>query len=184
MNVEPQTFIRLVEDAGTLATWDIETNNLKADYGTVLVVSVKPYGAKPVTFTVEQVGNDQRVIREARDYLATFDCWVTYFGKGFDVPFLNTRLLRHKLQPLDQVPHVDMFFQLKAKTVMGSKSMASYASFLKLKQQKMHISPDTWGEVAYNKEHLPLLAKRCESDVAVLEQLFDQAKHLIREIKR
>lgn len=184
MNVEPDVFIRLTQQAGTLAFWDIETNNLKADYGSGLVVSVKPYGKKPKTFTVEQPGNDQRVVREARDYLNTFDAWCTYYGKGFDVPFLNTRLLRHKQRPLALIPHIDMFFQLKPKTIMGSKSMASYAAFLKLQQQKMHIGPDTWADVNVNADNLALLVKRCESDTKVLEQVFDAAKHLIRDIKR
>ena len=184
MQLEPRDFIRLVKDAGSVVFWDIETNNLKADYGSVLVVSAKPYGEKPVSFVVTQPGHDVKVIREARDYLNEFDLWVTYYGKGFDVPFLNTRLLRHKLDPLAAIPHVDMYFQLKPKTLMGSKSMASYAAFFQVKNQKMHIGPETWAEVNVDAGHLKTLQARCESDCAVLEDVFLRAEHLIRDIKR
>jgi uncharacterized protein YprB with RNaseH-like and TPR domain len=184
VQLDPKDFIRLTKQAKSIVFWDIETNNLKADYGSVLVISAKPIGQKPVSFVVEQPGHDIKVVREARDYLNSFDLWSTYYGKGFDVPFVNTRLLRHKLAPLALIPHVDMFFQLKPKTLMGSKSMASYASFLKLDEQKMHIGPDTWSEVNVNKKHLKTLQARCESDCAVLEEVFLAAEHLIRDIKR
>ena len=150
----------------------------------MLVVSAKVIRQKPVSFVVSQPGHDIKVVRDARDYLNSFDLWVTYYGKGFDVPFLNTRLLRHRLEPLGLVPHVDMYFQLKPKTLMGSKSMASYAAFLQVANQKMHIGPEIWSEVNVDRKNLAVLKDRCESDCAVLEDVFLSAAHLIRDIKR
>lgn len=184
MQVDVQTFLRLVENNKSLAFFDIESTGREADYDSVLVISVKPYHSKPKSFSVTQVGNDSKILKEARDYLNMFDAWCTYYGKGFDCQFINTRLLRHKSRPLNLVPHIDMYFQLRGKTLLGRRSMAHYAEFMRLKTQKMSVSPDVWSDASWKtKENLPILVRRCESDTEVLEQVYDEAKHLIRDIK-
>ncbi len=185
MQLEAQDFIRLVENAGTLAVWDTESVGFNADYGTLLCGSVKAIGGTVKTFKVEQLGNDRKVARELRDYLESFDAWVTYYGKGHDVPFLNTRLLRHGLNPVEPRPHIDLFFSLKWRLKMSSKSQAQLLSFLGTEQQKLHIGPDNWAELGsdFNKK-MKVIVERCESDVEGLEAGFQKTKHVIRDIKR
>lgn len=183
--VETADFLRLTKAAGTLVCWDIETTGREADYASVLVISAKPYGRKPVSFVVEQVGNDRKVIREAREFLEKFDLWVTYYGMGFDVPFLNTRLLRHHQPPLAPKHHIDLYYKLKGKTLVGRRSMAHYAEFLRLRQKKMALAPDVWADAPVQPNvSLPALTRRCESDTQVLEALLEETSPLIREIKR
>ena len=186
MQINEQDFIRLVENNNSVCFWDIEATGLKGDYNTILVASVKPYHGDPVTFKVEQIGNDKKVIRELDDYLSEFDCWVTYYGKGFDLPMVNTRKLRWGQKPLEKRHHVDLFFTLKAKTVMSRKSLAQYAGLLELHDQKMGVSPNVWTEVLGEPKGkaMATMVERCESDTIVLQGLWDKTKHLIGEIKR
>ena len=186
MRLEAQDFLRLVENNKTLAIWDTESQGLNGDYGAMLCASIKTFGRKePVTFRVEQLGNDKRLVRETRDYLEGFDAWVTYFGKGHDVPLLNTRLLKWGLKPVDPRPHVDLFFTLKPKLRTSSKSQAHLLRFLGTPEQKMSVSPDTWASLGthFYKNMLEIVA-RCESDAAGLEALYNRTKHVIRDITR
>ena len=185
MQIEPQVFLDLVEEGDKLAFIDIESTGLKGDYNSILVVSVKPYGKLPYSFSVSQPGNDQKVVREAKEELEQYECWVTYYGKGFDIPMLNTRLLKWGLDPIDKRPHVDMYYTLKSNILTGRRSQSHLLSWLHTPEQKMSVSADTWSEMAVNpKKNMPIMIKRCESDTTGLEALYRKTRHLIRDITR
>jgi len=178
-------YLRLVESARTLVCFDTESFGFNGDYGSVICASAKPYGEKPVTFKIEQAGNDQRVVREFKDFLEGFDVWVSYFGRGHDIPLVDTRLLKWGLPKMDKKPHLDLFFHVKSKLRLARKSQAHLAAWLKLPEQKMTVSPDVWAGFAGNfNSNLATIVKRCESDVTTLEQLYDQVKELVVDITR
>jgi uncharacterized protein YprB with RNaseH-like and TPR domain len=184
MNVDPQAFLRLVEKAKAICFLDIESLGFKGDYNSVLCVSILPFDSKPTTYAVLQPGNDQKVVRDAKAALESFDCWVTYFGKGFDVPFLNTRLLRWGVPPIAKRHHIDLFYSLKANLLTGRRSQAHLLEWLETPQQKMAVSAELWNRVASDVKHvMPTMIKRCESDTAGLQALYKRTKHLIRDIK-
>lgn len=184
MQLDAQYYLDLAESAKDIVFFDIESTGFKADYGSTLVVSLKPYGKKAFSFPVTQVGNDQKVVREAKEALESFGCWVGFYSKGFDIPFLNTRLLKWGRDPIEPRYHVDMFYTLKHHTAMSRKSLAQFAGFLDLEDKKFGVSPNVWSEIAMTPSHMKTMIRRCESDCEVLEQLYDKTRHVIREIKR
>lgn len=185
MNVEVADYLRLVENAGTLAFVDIETSGLRGDYNSILCVSIKPFGKKPYTLSVKQVGNDQKVVREVKEAMASYDCWATYYGSGFDIPMINTRLLKWEQEPLPSRHHIDMYYKLKSKILTARKSQGHLLSFLGTEEQKMTVGASTWSEISFKiDKHMPTMIERCESDVEGLEGLYRKTKHLIKDVKR
>ena len=185
MNIAAQDFLRLVEKSGTIAFIDLEATGLRGDYNSVLVGSVKPYGHKITSYSVSQAGNDQRLVRELKEHLESLDCWVTYYGKGFDLPMLNTRLLKWGLRPIEKRPHVDMYYTLKYNLLTARRSQGHLLSWLETPEQKMGVSAEVWNRILYDREkEMPQMIARCESDVKGLELLYKKTKHLIAEIKR
>src|ERR1700752_2285288 len=111
MKIEVQDFLDLVEkDPYGIVFWDLETTGLKGDYNSIICGSMKPFGKKAFTYTIKQVGNDAKLARELGDELNKYRCWVTFYGKGFDVLMLNTRRLKWGLQPMESKHHIDMYF--------------------------------------------------------------------------
>lgn len=184
MNIDEQHYLNLAEATGDLCFFDIESTGFKADYGSTLVVSIKPFGRKPYSYYVEQVGNDQKVVREAKAALESYGAYCGFYSKGFDVPFLNTRLLKWKRDPVAQRHHIDLYFTLKAKMSMSRKSLLQFAGFLDLEDKKFGVSPNVWADIAYKPENMKVMIQRCEQDTITLEQLYVKTRHLIREIKR
>ena len=186
VSVDTQKYLEYLEKTNSICFWDIESTGLRGDYGTILVATVRPFNGRPTTFRVEQVGNDQRLARELSSHLSSFDCWVTYYGKGFDKPMVNTRLLRWNREPLEARHHIDLYFTLKANTLMSRRSMAQYAGLLELHDQKMGVSPNVWTDILGQPrgQAMRTMVQRCESDTEVLKQLYEKTKHLIKEIKR
>ena len=111
-----QHYLNIAEKSNDLLFFDIESTGFKADYGSTLVISCKPFGMKATSFPVIQVGNDKKIIREAKEMMENYGCWVSFYGKGFDIPFLNTRLLKWGIKPIEKRLHLDLFFTLKHNT--------------------------------------------------------------------
>ena len=185
MNVDPQVFLDMAEATNNVCMVDIEATGLKGDYNSIICVAFKPVRKRPYTFTVKRPGSDKKLVKRVKEELEKYACWVTYYGKGFDINDINTRLFYHGLRPVDPRHHIDMFWQLKTHLLMSRRSQGHYLQWLRLPEQKMGVSAEVWNEVlAHPKRELPKMVARCESDVTGLEQLYRRARHLIRDIKR
>ena len=191
MQLDGQTFLRLTEVAGTLLTFDIEATSLNGDYGSVLVMTGKRYGQKPISYRIDQAGKDRAVVKAAKEMLEDADAWISYYGKGFDVLMLNARLMRWGLKPLEKRPHLDMYWQLKSKVKISRRSQGHYLSWLNVEdkdggaQRKMGVSADVWAQVSSNpRKYMPEMVRRCESDVRGLEALYDRTKAFIQDVTK
>lgn len=80
---------------------DIETNGIPSPHGEITVVGI--YGRGRMTTLVQG-----ETLSESRlqDELASYDLLVTFFGSGFDLPFLKTTYPRLTLDH----PHLDLCF--------------------------------------------------------------------------
>jgi len=185
VKVDAKTFLRLVEKAGTLQFLDIESTGLRGDYNSALVVSIRPVYKAARAFVVEKPGRDRAMLKAVKAALEAGDCWVTYYGKGFDIKMLNTRLLRWGIPPIEPRPHLDLYYMLKSNTLMARRSQGHYLNWLRLPEQKMSVSAEAWNEVLDgNKKALATMRARCNSDTAGLEALYHRTKHLIKDINR
>lgn len=134
---------------------------------------------------VDRPGDDRKVVREAVKEMEKYLVWVTYYGKGFDVPMLRTRLLKHGLPDMEKQLHVDLYFTLRSALNTSRRSQGHLLSWLKLPEQKMSVSADDWNAIMVTPAKIkPTMRKRCESDVAGLEALYKRTRHLIKEVTR
>jgi uncharacterized protein YprB with RNaseH-like and TPR domain len=183
MQLEAQDFLELVEASDNIAFLDIEATGLRGDYNSVLVVSIAGINTPAESWLVKKPGNDKQLVLDVRAALEQYQCWVTYYGKGFDIPMLNTRLLRWGLDPIDKRPHIDMYYTLKGNILTARRSQAHLLRFLGCDEQKMDVDPGEWNRVVESGD-LRKMKARCESDVEGLRGLYRKAKHLVRDITR
>lgn len=185
MEINPQVFLKMAEQCGAVAMFDIESTGREADYHSVLCLSVKPYGKKPHSFIARTPGDDRALLEAAIPDLESYPVWVTYYGKGFDIPFIRTRLVKHGLPDINKQLHLDAYWTGKSNLLTGRRSQAHLIEWLDLGNKKMTISPDTWNAViADPAKHMPVIRKRCESDCMGLEGLYDRIKYLVKDLKR
>lgn len=181
--IETQLFLDIVESANQLAFWDLETSGLGADYQSTVLATIKPFNKKPMTFISDRYNKDKKLVRLIKARLEEFTVLVAHNCKLFDIPYLNTRLLKWGLPSLEARHHIDTYQVLKPKLRTSSKSQAALLSFLELPQQKMSLPPSIWQEAMTNKKALQQLVDRCETDCIGLEQLYKRTRHLIKDIK-
>lgn len=198
MQLDCHDFLRLAEQAKTIVSFDIEATGLRGDYNSILCVSIRPVGGDAITFSIDTPGRDKVVVKEAAEVLRNMDCWISYYGKGFDFPMINTRLVKWGLEPLRRKPHIDMYYMLKSNLLTARRSQAHLLSWLRINEigeqanfdgapsvEKMSVSADEWNEVLANPSKvMKTMIKRCESDTLGLQALYLRTKHLIKDVTR
>lgn len=184
MKVNVQDFLDMVEETKKIAIFDTEATGLKSDYNSLLVASVRPFGGPTKTFKVSRPGDDRTLAKDLRDELEKYQVIVGYYSKGYDIPMLRGRLLRHNMIDIQSILHIDMYFQLRHKVNPARRSQAHISEWLNLEHKKLTLSPQVWNDVLANpKTELSKLVKRCEADVIELEDIYSRCRHLIRDIK-
>lgn len=167
--------------------FDIEAGGLKAPFDQVYCAGFKPYKEEPYMITREVTdSNDKQLCLKIARELLEYDIIVTYYGLGFDKPFLNSRLLKHGCMPLPRQLHIDCYRLAKKifRYTLHSRRLISVCELLGI-GGKTRVEPDLWEKMKYaslkdRKVALGQIKEHCLQDVVTLEKAFDKCfKHEI-----
>ena len=165
---------------------DIETSNLKADFGVIYSWCIKyrglnkfeGYVLKKNDYTILE--RDKEATRSLIIALGQFTTIVTYYGGNyqFDMPFLRTRALKYDFQfpPYKSLRHIDLYQQVRGKLKLHSNRLESVSEFLHLEPRKSKIDTDIWNRanLAYDKEALAYIWEHNKIDTILLEKLHEK----------
>lgn len=153
--------------------------NWGADLGLLFCMGWKVLGEKKVH--IESVWetkqkdalDDRQLCINIRKILNEADMLVTYNGIKCDVPFLQTRLLHHRLESLPPIAHKDVYYTAKFKLKLSRNRLFDVQTFLGLKNEKTPVDLIQWlkaltGDAKAQKE----IIHHCEQDVKVLEEAY------------
>jgi len=122
-------------DLRTALFLDLETTGLSGGAGVVpFLIGLGYYGDEKfhvVQFFLGDLAAEERLIRELRSFLAqmNFRSVVTFNGKAFDLPLLETRFVLHRESlSLGGLPHLDFLFA--ARSLWGHKHESCRLSHL------------------------------------------------------
>ncbi len=94
---------------------DTETTGLAGGTGTcaflIGVGSIEPAGFRLRQFFMRDYGEEASLLWRLAEHLARFDVLITYNGKAYDQPLLETRFrLARARHPFDRLEHLDLLF--------------------------------------------------------------------------
>lgn len=119
------------------------------------------------------VNNDRRVIEEFLRVIESADAVVTHHGKGFDWKFLQTRILLHGLDLLDDIPHVDTKAIASSKFFFIDNKLDTIARELFGERKLDHEGWDLWVDTHSRKpEAMKKMTDYCKQDVELLEKIY------------
>src|SRR3989304_3371892 len=152
----------------------LETTNLKANFGEILVGCIKPRGKKAEVYTADEHFGDTLLVEDLAERLLDFDYVVTWYGTGFVMPYLATRLQIAKAPNLGPVRHVDLFYTARKNLALSSNRLQMVAESLLGKSGKTRIIPTIWtAAMKGEKEALKYIEDHCVADVKETEKIFD-----------
>ncbi len=164
-----------------IAMWDLETSGLAATFGGLYCSSMKITGEPVQTVRIDQFKEykktpweDKEVARATRDMLEDVHVLVGYNVFNFDIPFLNSRLIAHKLKILSPlVKHVDLINVARHRLRLHSNRLESLLQHLGTSERKTPLEPELWRQAAAgNKEAMDKIVEHNQHDVTSLEEAF------------
>ncbi len=165
--------------------FDIEASNLDADFGKTICFGYKFKGQKypnsisvldDPNFLKNNKFNDFYVLKMCSEVFSKADVVCSWYGKRFDVPFLNTRLLFNKLPPLPPIIHIDGWEIARYGLKFHSNRLESVSSFLNI-EEKTKLRPEIWSDaISGHKDSIKYIIEHCLQDVVVLEQAYEKIK--------
>lgn len=180
------------------AIWDLETWDLKPQFGPILAASVLDTSSnKMKTFRIDKylkskqavdMTDDRQLCVDLRDHLEEFHVTVGWFSKGFDLTHLRSRLVLHGERPLREHLHLDCIWYFKGWRGLRpmSSKMKHVAEFFGI-EKKPEVEPETWMKAkGGNKKAMDEVCKRCEADVRITHTLTEKAIELglVKNISR
>lgn len=181
-----------------LAIWDIETWDLKPQFGPIMCASVlDKMTGKMKSFRIDSyvkkgladdLVDDHALVVDLRDYLESFDITSGWFSKGFDITHLRSRLVMHGERPFKEMLHLDCIWFYKGWRGIRpmSSKMKHVAEFLDL-ERKPDVAPEVWMKAkGGNKKAIDEVVERCEADVRITDAINDRSFQLglVKNIQR
>lgn len=177
-----------------ILAYDIEASNLSAGFGIVLCVGFKEVGkGKPTILNIldyrsedkDLIRAEKRLLKDVSKHLLDADVWLTHYGaRGrFDLNFLNSRLLYHRLPVLPpKHPQIDTWKVAKNDLRLHSNRLKTISEFLGTVVEKNAIQPEQWIRALCGHEPaMHYIVDHCRRDVEVLEEVYIRLRPLITD---
>ncbi len=166
---------------------DIEATALVADFGKMLMCGFKwADEEKPFILSMLDYGDgmgDKKLTAEVVKVINTADVIVTWYGARYDIPFINTRVLRTGTRNFIGLPaasHIDLWRTSRYKLKLRSNRLASVIDYLQLDNEKTPVKGPQWMDAqkcptCYPKEvkaAMSYIDAHCKKDVLALEEAY------------
>jgi uncharacterized protein YprB with RNaseH-like and TPR domain len=171
---------------------DIETNSKKADDGMIIAIGLLTDGEPEVRFA-GSLEEEKKILEWLKNKLNNCDLVVTWYGSGFDIPFICTRALVHNvdLSILNEIQMLDLCQWSRAKLLLSSYSLESVAKFLGISGGRGFKEFRGTDILALFKlvergdyEARKLIVEHCKEDITVLKLVHERLKPLIEHSGR
>lgn len=129
--------------------------------------------------------DDSGLMKAAAEVISSADIICGWYSKGYDWPYLQTRMMVNNLPLLPPVPHIDLYYAAKIHLKLRSNRLASVQDFLQLPAKKTPLTMSLWmvardGTDEERKRALKTIDRHCLMDVVVLEQAYMKLRPLVK----
>lgn len=175
-----------------IAFFDLEATNLDADFGRILCACIRDLETKETTTYrcdsyntfKKEPWNDSKLCIDIRDHLHKYDIIVTWYGKMYDVKYLQARLLINRESELRKIKHIDLYFQARNKLKVASGRLEKVSLLLGIKG-KTPLHPEVWVRAtAGDHKSLDYVVDHCQKDVSVLHAVYNKLSKFVERITK
>jgi len=188
----PACYLAEHEDKLKIGFLDIETSNLKADFGIMLSYCIKEANNKKIlgrAINKKELDNgtlDKDLVKECIADVGKFNLIVTYYGTKFDVPFIRSRALYWDIEfpKFGSHNHKDCYYMVRNRLCIHRNRMEDAARLLGI-EGKNHIDGYYWiTALTGNPKALAYILDHNERDVEVLEKVYYKMKDFSRDVSK
>jgi uncharacterized protein len=164
---------------------DIETSSLEADAGIILGAGIMTEEGKSEYLQARKTSEEKSLLAKLLKRLESFDVIVTWSGRGFDIPFLTTRLLKHKMdpRPVMRKMHLDLNDVVKSRLRLTFTYLDHVCDFFEIKRDKgpmgLEVPHLFVKALEGDEEALRSIRDHCLDDLRVTREVFLKLRPLL-----
>lgn len=162
---------------------DIEASNLSASMGYILAIGYKwadeksPHVMSLADYPGRKSTDDRNLLKAFEPIFKEADVIVHHFGDYYDIPFIQTRRLIHKMKPLPKVTTIDTWRIAKKRLKFHSNRLEAILKALGCPYSKTPLDGNIWIDAsAGDRKALKYVVTHCKMDVLVLEWVYNTIK--------
>ena len=162
--------------------FDIETSNLKADYGLMLCYCILDSSTGDILescITKEDLRTenilDKRVVKNCIDDLRKFDKIVGHYSTNFDIPYTRARAEFWNIPFLEygELYHRDTYYMARRLLAISSRRLGNVCNHLFGETNKTRIDSRHWIlALQGDKNALDYIVDHCRKDVIDLQRVY------------
>ena len=164
---------------------DLETSSLAADAGIIVGAGLMTEAGKSEYLQAGKTSEEKPLLTKLLKRLETFDVIVTWSGRGFDIPFLTSRLLKHKMdpRPIFSKMHLDLNEVVKSRMRLTFTYLDHVCEFFEIKRDKGPMGlevPHLFVRALEGDESaLGAIRDHCLDDLRVTREVFLKLRPLL-----
>jgi uncharacterized protein YprB with RNaseH-like and TPR domain len=169
----------------SLIILDIETSSLEADAGIIIGAGVMSEAGQSEYFQARNTKDEKPLLSKLLKRLDSSSMIVTWSGRGFDIPFLTTRLLKHSMDPGPVLArtHLDLNEVVKSRLRLTFTYLDHVCDFFEIKRDKGPMGlevPHLYVKALEGDETaLKAIQDHCLDDLRVTREVFLRLKPLL-----
>jgi len=163
-----------------IAYFDMETTGLRPEFDRIICASILTYpSGEMVTYRIDQTehedfADDRNLAILIRDRLEQHHIICGWNSKGFDTPFLNTRLNAQGERRVSSKLHIDAMYHYRGWHGVKPRNskLSTVAEFWNLDERKLEVDGQVWVKAqGGNTKAIDTLCIRCESDARLTAKI-------------
>jgi uncharacterized protein YprB with RNaseH-like and TPR domain len=164
---------------------DLETSSLEADAGIIVGAGLMSEEGKSEYLQARKTSEEKPLLTKLLKRLESFDVIVTWSGRGFDIPFLTSRLLKHRMDPRPVLRrmHLDLNEVVKSRLRLTFTYLDHVCDFFEIKRDRgpmglevPHLFVRT---LEGDEEASRLIRDHCLDDLRVTREIFLRLRPLL-----
>jgi len=181
----------------SVAVFDIETSNLNADFGIVLCAVIMDVNTREMKVLrwddmpefKKDRSSDKQLCEAIKQALEAFDVIIGYNSSKFDIPFLNTRLIKNGDEMITGIKHIDLLYSARYYLKLSKNTLENLTEFLGTIERKTKVDGSQWTKALVmagtpkGRKAMDYIVNHCIKDVQVLAEVFGKIKDTIKVIK-
>jgi uncharacterized protein YprB with RNaseH-like and TPR domain len=164
---------------------DIETSSLEADAGIIVGAGLMSEEGKSEYFRVRKTAEEKPLLSKLLKRLESYDVIVTWSGRGFDIPFLTTRLMKHQMDPrpiLGKI-HLDLNEVVKSKLRLTFTYLDHVCEFFEIRRDRGPLGLEVphlfVRALERDEDALKTIRDHCLDDLRVTREVFMRLRPLV-----
>jgi DNA polymerase elongation subunit (family B) len=157
---------------------NIPTDNIIKERA-IITICYKWEGQKDVySLTWDKTQNDKGMLEKFVKVANEADELVGHNGDRFDLPWVRTRCLYHRIPMMPDYKSIDTLKVSRSKFRFNSNRLNYIAKYLNI-GQKIHTSFDLWTKIVFNKDKQAMdkMVRYCKQDVRLLERVYKELEY-------